>query len=59
MAWLVAVLLFGLLHYAANRWLLDDTDGSVRSSLLTTALWAVFFGLLMWLSPRKAIRRKQ
>lgn len=57
-AWLVAVAAFGLLHYSVDRWLLESPDGSVRSSLVTTALWAVFFGLAMWWSQRSVGRRE-
>jgi Zn-dependent protease with chaperone function len=56
-AWAVAVVGFGVLHYSANRWLLDGAGGSLRDTLVTTALWAVFFGLVMWWSQRRAGRR--
>ena len=56
-AWLIAVLVFGSLHYAANRWLLDDAEGSVRGSFWTAALWAVLFGLLTLWWQRRASRR--
>ena len=52
-AWLLSVLMFGFLHFAANRWLLDNPDGSVRSSLGTAAMWTFFFGLVTWWSQRR------
>ena len=57
--WLVAVVLFGFLHYVANRWLLDDADASVRGSLWAAALWCVLFGLLVRRSQRRATRREE
>lgn len=56
-AWLVAVVAFGLLHYGVNRWVLDTADASLQRSLVTTALWAFFFGLVMWWSQRRTRRR--
>ena len=56
-AWLVAVVVFGSLYYAVNRWLFD-AGGSVRGSFWTAALWAVLFGLLTWWWQRRASRRE-
>ena len=55
----ISLAVFGALHYALDRYLLDDKDVSVRSSLGTAALWAAFFGLLVWWSQRRGSRRQR
>ncbi len=58
-AWLLGVVIFGLLTYGADRYLFgENTSSALRGSVITTVLWGSFMGLWLRVRVRVGVRRR-